>query len=106
MYIGIDLGGTNIAAGIVDDNGKLIYKSSVPTHKERHYSAIIKDMAELVKTIVADAGYDTSDFKSIGIGCPGTIDNSNGIVVYSDIFISIPCSQIKLILPNEIYFVL
>ena len=84
MYIGIDLGGTNIAAGIVDDNGKLIYKSSVPTQKERHYSEIIKDMAELVKTIVADAGYDISDIKAVGIGCPGTIDNAHGMVVYSN----------------------
>ena len=31
MYIGIDLGGTNIAAGVVDEVGKIIYKSSVPT---------------------------------------------------------------------------
>ena len=84
MYIGIDLGGTNIAAGIVDDNGKLIYKRSVPTQKERHYSAIIKDMAELVKTIVADAGYDIADFKAVGIGCPGTVDNTHGMVVYSN----------------------
>ena len=84
MYIGIDLGGTNIAAGIVDDNGKLIYKSSVPTHKERHYSEIIKDMAELIKEIVADAGFDISDIKAVGIGCPGTIDNSRGTVVYSN----------------------
>ncbi|MBQ3425739.1 MAG: ROK family protein [Clostridia bacterium] len=84
MYIGIDLGGTNIAAGIVDDNVKLMYKSSVPTQKERHYSAIIKDMAELVKTIVADSGCDMSDIRAIGIGCPGTIDNSRGMVVYSN----------------------
>ena len=84
MYIGIDLGGTNIAAGIVSDNGKLIYKSSVPTHKERHSTEIIKDMAELVKTIAADAGYDFSDIKSVGIGCPGTVDNSRGMVVYAN----------------------
>ena len=84
MYIGIDLGGTNIAAGIVDVTGKLIYKSSLPTRKERHYSEIINDMAELVKTIVADAGYNISDIKAVGIGCPGTVDNSRGMVVYAN----------------------
>ena len=84
MYIGIDLGGTNIAAGIVGDNGKIIRKGSVPTHKERHYREIIKDMAELVKEIVSDAGYGISDIKSVGIGCPGTIDNSRGMVVYAN----------------------
>ena len=35
MYIGIDLGGTNIAAGVVDESGKIIYKSSVPTLAQR-----------------------------------------------------------------------
>ena len=84
MYIGIDLGGTNIAAGIVDVTGKLIHNSSLPTRKERHYSEIINDMAELVKTIVADAGYNISDIKAVGIGCPGTVDNSRGMVVYAN----------------------
>ena len=83
MYIGIDLGGTNIAAGIVDDNGKIIQKGSVPTLKERHYTEIIKDMAKLVKDIVSDAGFDISEIKAVGIGCPGTIDNSRGMVVHS-----------------------
>ena len=84
MYIGIDLGGTNIAAGIVNDNGIIIYKNSVPTHKERHYSEILKDMAELIKKLISDAGCDISDIKAAGIGCPGTIDNSHGMVVYSN----------------------
>ena len=35
MYIGIDLGGTNIAAGVVDETGRIIYKSSVPTISQR-----------------------------------------------------------------------
>ena len=49
MYIGIDLGGTNIAIGIVDDNGKIIAKNSTPTLAERGYKEIIKDMAALSK---------------------------------------------------------
>lgn len=84
MYIGIDLGGTNIAAGIVDENGKILHKDSIPTRKERDYTEIIKDMAELSKKVVADAGYTLDDIKAVGIGSPGTIDNKRGMVVYSN----------------------
>ena len=44
-YIGIDLGGTNIAVGLVDENNKIVHSDSIPTLKERHWSEIIKDMA-------------------------------------------------------------
>ncbi|MCL2774412.1 MAG: ROK family protein, partial [Oscillospiraceae bacterium] len=48
MYrIGIDLGGTNIAAGIVDENYKIVKKGSVPTKADREAEEIIKDMGEL-----------------------------------------------------------
>ena len=84
MYIGIDLGGTNIAAGIVDENGKLLHKDSTPTLKERDFREIIKDMAELSKKVVADAGYTLDDIDAVGIGSPGTVDNSRGMVVYAN----------------------
>lgn len=83
-YIGIDLGGTNIAAGIVDDHGKIIVKGSVPTIKERNYTEIIADMAKLAQKLLEDAGLKVSDVKSIGIGSPGTPDSKNGILVYSN----------------------
>lgn len=84
MYIGIDLGGTNIAAGIVDENGKIIAQGSVPTLNERHYSEIVKDMAGLCLKLVSDNGFDIHDIKAIGIGSPGSIDNENGVVVYAN----------------------
>ena len=84
MYIGIDLGGTNIAAGIVDENGNIICKGSVPTLRERGNDAIVADMAKLAISLVKEAGLEISDIKSVGIGCPGTIDNDNGIVVFSN----------------------
>ena len=84
MYIGIDLGGTNIAAGIVDENGNIICKGSVPTLRERGNDAIVADMAKLSIKLVKEAGLEISDIKSVGIGCPGTIDNDNGVVVFSN----------------------
>jgi len=83
-YIGIDLGGTNIAVGVVDENGKIIAKDSVPTKKEREYPEIVKDMAMLSLKVVKDAGLDLKDIKSIGIGSPGTPDEKNGVLVYAN----------------------
>ncbi len=84
MYVGIDLGGTNIAAGLVDDAGDIIFKDSVPTLKERHYTAIVKDMTLLCKKVVNGGGCALEDIKAVGIGSPGTVDNSCGMVVYSN----------------------
>lgn len=84
MYIGIDLGGTNIAVGLVDADGEIMAKDSTPTLKERNYKEIIRDMADISKRLVIDSGYSMSDINAVGIGSPGTIDNSRGLVVYSN----------------------
>lgn len=83
-YIGIDLGGTNIAAGIVDKNRKIICNDSTPTLSTRHYTEIVKDMADLCTQLIEKAGLSVSDISGIGIGSPGTIDNKNGVVVYAN----------------------
>ena len=83
-YIGIDLGGTNIAVGLVDEDCKIVHSDSVPTLKERHWSEIIRDMAELALKVVADSGHSLDEVKAVGIGCPGSIDKENGVVVYSN----------------------
>ncbi len=84
MYIGIDLGGTNIAVGVVNEEGKIIKQGSVPTNAKRHYSEIVKDMADLALKVVNEAGLKIEDIKAVGIGSPGSIDNENGVVVYSN----------------------
>lgn len=84
MYIGIDLGGTNIAVGIVDDSGKIIHQLSTPTLASRPAEEIIKDMAETAKKTVEQAGMNMADIKAVGIGSPGSVDNENGEVVYSN----------------------
>ncbi len=84
MYIGIDLGGTNIAVGLLDADGKILHKDSVKTRAGRHYSEIIKDMAELSKKVVLDAGYSFHDIEWVGIGNPGSCDSKNGVVIRSE----------------------
>ena len=84
MYsIGIDLGGTKIAAGIVDEKGVLIVKESVPTLAKRDYSLIMEDTATLVRSVCEKAGLPLKEMAGIGLGSPGTIDSGKGEIVYS-----------------------
>lgn len=84
MYIGIDLGGTNIAVGLVDESGKIIKKDSAPTRRERGYEEIVRDMASLARCVARESGHSMGEVKAIGIGSPGTVDNSRGMVVYAN----------------------
>ncbi len=79
-YIGIDLGGTNIAAGVVDSDYKIIAKGSVPTLAHRENKEVIKDMADLCAKLVSDAGLTFDDIEYAGIASPGSIDPVNGVV--------------------------
>ena len=85
MYIGIDLGGTGIKAGLVDENYKIVHTASVPTGAQRPQNEIIKDMAMLAIRVAKEAGYDIEkDVKSIGVGSPGTCDSKNGVLIYAN----------------------
>ena len=84
MKIGIDLGGTNIAVGLVDNDNKIIAKKSTPTLSHRPIGEIIDDMANVCELLVRENGMSMDDVESVGIGCPGTIDHANGTVVYSN----------------------
>ena len=80
-YAGIDLGGTNIKCGIVDETGTVIKYESIPTNREKGFSNVVSTMAELVKNLSKAVSVCV---KAVGVGAPGTIDGENGIVVYSN----------------------
>ena len=82
-YVGIDLGGTNIKAGVVSEKGELLNKVSIKTNADRPMEDIIKDMGNLAKQAIADAKISESDVDAIGIGSPGTPDNKAGTLVYA-----------------------
>lgn len=105
-YVGIDLGGTNIAAGVLGENLEIIKKGSVPTGNTRHYSAIIKDMAMLVMKLLKEIGISYDEVDCIGIGGPGTCDRENGILLYSNniYFDDVPMrSEMQKYLPLPVY---
>ena len=71
--IGVDLGGTNIAAGIVDENHNILKKKSIKTNLPRTAEAICEDIANLCRSLSNEAGIDFNNIVSIGIGSPGII---------------------------------
>lgn len=84
MYrIGIDLGGTNIAAGLVNESYEIIAKKSVPTLADRSSEAIVDDMAQLCRDLCLEAGVSLNEVESVGVASPGIADGETGVVEYS-----------------------
>lgn len=85
MYtIGIDLGGTNIAAGLVDESYNIIRKTSLPTGAYRDADDITADMAKACRILCEEEGITAEDVSSVGIATPGTADTDHGIVIYAN----------------------
>ncbi len=83
-YVGIDLGGTNIVAGVVDENYKIIAKASTKTNCPRPEKEIAEDMAKMAVEAVKNADLTLDDIEWIGIGTPGIANSSTGIIEYSN----------------------
>ncbi|MBQ6613735.1 MAG: ROK family protein [Clostridia bacterium] len=81
LKIGIDLGGTNIAAGIVNENGEILHKSSVPTGASRPKEEIIDDIALLCRNLCKEYGVGFDDIDTVGIAVPGGVDKKNGTII-------------------------
>ncbi len=105
-YIGIDLGGTNIAAGLVNESCQIVCKESIPTHAQRRAEDIIYDMATLSVKIISDAGLKKEDIAWVGIGSPGSVDRANGVLLYANNipFIKTPVREIfQKTFPIDVY---
>ena len=83
-YIGIDLGGTFIKGGIVDDGGEIIVSDKLPTQADEGASKVAENIVNLAKMLLEKAGMQVSDMQGLGMGVPGTIDGKEGVVVYAN----------------------
>jgi glucokinase len=83
-YIGVDLGGTNIAIGIVNEEFEIVKKGSTPTKPERGADAIVADMAALSRKLLEEMGITLDDVVSAGVATPGTANNETGVVEYAN----------------------
>lgn len=79
MYrIGIDLGGTNIVAGLVNERLEIVDKCSVKTNVPRAIESIVQDMVQMVHTLMARNELGAKDLASVGVGVPCTANPHNG----------------------------
>ena len=85
MYrVGVDLGGTNIVVGVVDEYYKIIAKAKRKTACPRPAGEILKDIALCVQEAVRTAGLTMEDVQSIGIGTPGSVNKKLGMIEYAN----------------------
>lgn len=84
LRLGIDLGGTNIVAGVVDEDYKIIATNKVKTNLPRPSEEIVDDIAKVSIEAAKAAGVNIKDIAAVGIGTPGSINPKTGIVTYSN----------------------
>lgn len=78
-YLGIDLGGTNVAAAVVDREGTILGKVSLPTPRTGA-EAVADQMAAAARAAAEKAGVSLEQVESVGIGSPGTIEPEQGLI--------------------------
>lgn len=82
--LGIDIGGTNIAAGVVDEGFNIISKSKVKTNSARGYEDVLRDIVFAGELAVREAELSMRDIEWVGMGCPGTCNIESGLVEYAN----------------------
>ncbi len=84
MYtIGIDLGGTNIVAAVVNDKYEIVGKAKTPTNSPRSAEEIFDDIAKVCFEAIEAAGLDIDYIDSVGMGTPGTV-NGEGVIEFAN----------------------
>ena len=82
--VGVDLGGTNIAVGVIDDEYNIIGRGKLKTNVPRPAKEIMADIVKAVRMAVEDAGITVDEIESIGIGTPGSVNKKKGIIEYAN----------------------
>ncbi len=82
-YLGVDLGGMSIKAGVCDDNGNILVKDTCVTVRNEDGDRIINDMAKLCLKVIADANLTVDDIEYAGIASPGSADCEKGIIIFA-----------------------
>lgn len=82
VYLGIDVGGTGIKIGVVDENGTILAQGETPTLVGRPFEDIVRDMGLCALSVLEKGGFDVADVGSIGVGVPGVANQETGYVVF------------------------
>lgn len=81
LFLGLDLGGTNVKAGVVDDSGRVLSKASVPTEAARGAEHGVQQIVAAGRSAVENAGLQITDIVAAGLATPGTMDIPAGMLL-------------------------
>lgn len=86
MIIGIDLGGTNIKAGLVDREGQVLASQSISTGASRGPTYVVNRIVEAIESVMKLGSARKSDIVAVGVGTPGTLNHATGEIIHSPNF--------------------
>lgn len=83
--LGVDIGGTKVAVGLVNDTGHVAYSLKVPSNKESS-ETLFQCVCTAIRELLNSQQLNIEDVSGIGVGLPGKVDVENGIAVFKIIF--------------------
>lgn len=83
MYIGVDVGGTNIGVGIVNDEGEILHLLNEHTLAQRPFEEVCKDIISFIYKVLEKGNINITQIKAIGLGLPGVVNSKEGIFEYA-----------------------
>ena len=81
LFAGVDVGGTNTKIGIVDNRGRTLAFTMMPTQEERGVEDAVQRMALAIRKLTEEHGVDQDSIQAIGLGTPGSMDIEQGMIV-------------------------
>ncbi|MEA3440097.1 MAG: ROK family protein [Chloroflexota bacterium] len=82
-FIGVDLGGTNLRAAVVDtSSGEYVNLKQIPAHAHEGHDAVMAHMAELIADVIETSEYKKHEIDGVGIGVPGVLELEHGLVLF------------------------
>ena len=82
-YVGVDIGGTNLKAGLVDENGVLLATQKMKVASIADDDGLAWTVASLVQELAHTVNLSVSDVASVGVGVPGTVEIRSGSINYT-----------------------
>ena len=89
-YIGVDIGGTGIQAGVVNDNGEILYREECKTDRKNGFEKVKLDIKELVDKLLLKSSFTYKDIKSIGFGVPSFVDKEGYVTCVNLNWFNVP----------------
>lgn len=81
MYLGIDVGGTNLKAGLIDSSGTLLHKATCPVDQSLDAHALCRRIALLCQQVIQEYSAPSDAIQAVGVGLPGCVDAQTGVVL-------------------------